>query len=86
MVLLNAVLDRVLLAPLGAAGIALSTSLVSMFNTAAPAWPLRRHIGGDEVGVIVVAIGLLLAVRLSPRSWAWRRIFCALSTACPAGS
>jgi hypothetical protein len=43
MVLLNAVLDWLLPAPPSAAGIALSTSLVSMFITAAPEYPLRRQ-------------------------------------------
>ena len=45
---LNAVLDWVLLGPLGAAGIALSTSLVSIFTTLALAYLLRHEIGGAE--------------------------------------
>jgi putative peptidoglycan lipid II flippase len=45
---LNAALDWVLLGPLGAPGIALSTSLVSMFNTLALAYLLRRRIGRAE--------------------------------------
>jgi putative peptidoglycan lipid II flippase len=42
---LNAVLDWVLLGPLGVPGIALSTSLVSMFNMVVLIWLIRRLIG-----------------------------------------
>jgi len=45
---LNAVLDWVLLGPLGAAGIALSTSLVSIATTVALAYLLRHEIGSTE--------------------------------------
>ncbi len=45
---LNALLDWLLLGPLGASGIALSTSLVSLFNTVALAYLLRRKIGGER--------------------------------------
>ncbi|MCX6362810.1 MAG: murein biosynthesis integral membrane protein MurJ [Actinobacteria bacterium] len=42
---LNALLDWVLLGPLGVAGITLSTSLVSIFNMVLLVWLLRRQIG-----------------------------------------
>jgi putative peptidoglycan lipid II flippase len=42
---LNALLDWVLLGPLGVAGITLSTSLVSIFNLILLVWLLRRHVG-----------------------------------------
>jgi len=45
---LNAALDWVLLGPLGTAGIALSTSLVSLFTTVVLAYLLRRQIGAEE--------------------------------------
>ncbi len=42
---LNALLDWVLLGPLGVAGITLSTSIVSAFNMVLLVWLLRRQIG-----------------------------------------
>jgi putative peptidoglycan lipid II flippase len=45
---LNALLDWVLYGPLGATGIALSTSLVSIFTTVVLAYLLRRDIGREE--------------------------------------
>jgi putative peptidoglycan lipid II flippase len=42
---LNAVLDWVLLGPLGVAGITLSTSIVSAFNFAVLVWLMRRQVG-----------------------------------------
>jgi putative peptidoglycan lipid II flippase len=42
---LNALLDWVLLGPLGVAGITLSTSIVSVFNMVLLVWLLRRQIG-----------------------------------------
>jgi putative peptidoglycan lipid II flippase len=42
---LNALLDWVLLGPLGVAGITLSTSLVSIFNMVVLVWLLRRQVG-----------------------------------------
>ena len=50
---LNAVLDWVLLGPLGVAGITLSTSIVSIFNLIVLVWLLRRLIGridGRRIG------------------------------------
>lgn len=59
---LNAVLDWVLLKPLGVAGIALSTSIVSAFNTIALIWLLRRQVGrlGGR-GIARAAAGAALA-------------------------
>ncbi len=57
---LNAVLDWILLKPFGAAGIALSTSLVSMFTTVVLAYLLRGQLGGGEVRRIAVAAGKAL--------------------------
>ena len=54
---LNAVLDWILLRWLGTPGIALSTSLVSIFNTAALAYLLRARVGGSEARRLVVSIG-----------------------------
>jgi putative peptidoglycan lipid II flippase len=62
---LNAALDWVLLVPLGTAGIALSTSLVSMFNTVVLAYLLRREIGSDEGRRIGLAAGKALACALA---------------------
>jgi putative peptidoglycan lipid II flippase len=42
---LNAILDWVLLGPLGVAGITLSTTIVSVFNLIVLVWLLRRLIG-----------------------------------------
>ena len=42
---LNALLDWILLGPLGVAGITLSTSIVSIFNMVLLVWLLRRQIG-----------------------------------------
>ena len=58
---LNAVLDWVLLEPLGTAGIALSTSLVSLFTTVVLAYLLRREIGRREGRRIGAATGKALA-------------------------
>jgi len=52
---LNAVLDWILLGPLGASGIALSTSLVSIFNCAVLAYLLRGQLGRAEARRIAVA-------------------------------
>jgi putative peptidoglycan lipid II flippase len=58
---LNAVLDVILLGPLGTAGIALSTSLVSLFNTIVLAYLLRGQLGDGEGRRIGVATGKALA-------------------------
>ena len=63
---LNAVLDWILLKPLGVAGITLSTSIVSIFNMVVLVWLLRRLIGridGRRIakaagGAILAAAGL----------------------------
>jgi putative peptidoglycan lipid II flippase len=65
---LNAVLDWILLKPLGVAGITLSTSIVSIFNMVVLVWLLRRQIGlidGRRIaksagGAILAAAGLTL--------------------------
>jgi putative peptidoglycan lipid II flippase len=65
---LNAVLDWILLKPLGVAGITLSTSIVSIFNMIVLVWLLRRQIGlidGRRIvrsagGAVVAAAGLTL--------------------------
>lgn len=62
---LNAVLDWVLLGPLGTAGIALSTSLVSLFTTAALVYLLRREIGREESRRIGMAAGKALVCALA---------------------
>ena len=54
---LNAVLDWLLLRPLGVAGITLSTSLVSIFNLVVLVWLLRRQIGAIDGRRIAVAAG-----------------------------
>jgi putative peptidoglycan lipid II flippase len=54
---LNAVLDWVLLKPLGVAGITLSTSLVSIFNLVVLMWLLRRVIGTIDGRRIARAAG-----------------------------
>jgi putative peptidoglycan lipid II flippase len=54
---LNAVLDWVLLKPLGVAGITLSTSLVSIFNLVVLVWLLRRVIGTIDGRRIARAAG-----------------------------
>lgn len=61
---LNAALDWVLLVPLGTAGIALSTSLVSLFNTVVLAYLLRREIGSTEGRRIGMAAGRSVACAL----------------------
>ncbi len=48
MILLNAALVAVLMRPLGAAGIALATSVVSLTNTGLLLWMLRRRLGTFE--------------------------------------
>ena len=63
---LNAVLDWILLKPLGVAGITLSTSIVSIFNMVVLVWLLRRQIGlidGRRIaksagGAVLAALGL----------------------------
>ncbi|HEY5168701.1 MAG TPA: murein biosynthesis integral membrane protein MurJ [Thermoleophilia bacterium] len=63
---LNAVLDWVLLGPLGVAGITLSTSIVSAFNLIVLVWLLRRligrvdgrRIGRSAAGAILCALAL----------------------------
>ena len=55
---LNALLDWLLLGPLGVAGITLSTSIVSAFNMVLLVWLLRRHIGTIGGRSIVRAAGL----------------------------
>ena len=57
---LNAVLAWVLLHPFGAAGIALSTSLVSIFNCAALGYLLRDRIGAAEGRRMALAAGKAL--------------------------
>jgi putative peptidoglycan lipid II flippase len=57
---LNALLDWVLLGPLGVAGITLSTSLVSIFNLVLLVWLLRRHIGRIDGRRIAAAAGKAL--------------------------
>ncbi len=66
---LNALLDWILLGPLGVAGITLSTSLVSIFNMVALVLLLRRQIGrlgGRRIaaagGLALVCAGVLAAV------------------------
>jgi len=66
---LNAVLDWVLLGPLGVAGITLSTSIVSIFNLVVLVWLLRRVIGridgrriGAAAGKALVCAAALTAV------------------------
>lgn len=54
---LNALLDWVLLGPLGVAGITLSTSIVSLFNMVALVWLLRRQIGRIDGRRIATAAG-----------------------------
>ena len=58
---LNAVLDWVLLGPLGVAGITLSTSIVSAFNLILLVWLLRRLIGRiDGRRIAVAAAGAIV--------------------------
>jgi putative peptidoglycan lipid II flippase len=57
---LNAVLAWILLHPLGAAGIALSTSLVSIFNCLVLGYLLRDRIGRDEGRRMAAAMGKAL--------------------------
>jgi putative peptidoglycan lipid II flippase len=66
---LNALLDWVLLGPLGVTGITLSTSLVSIFNTVVLVWLIRRQVGridGRRIGLAglkaLCCVGLLMAV------------------------
>ena len=66
---LNALLDWVLLGPLGVTGITLSTSLVSIFNTVVLVWLIRRQVGridGRRIGAAglkaLACAGLLMAV------------------------
>ncbi len=54
---LNALLDWVLLGPLGVKGITLSTSLVSIFNTIVLVWLIRRQVGRID-GRHIVSAGL----------------------------
>ena len=54
---LNAILDWVLLGPLGVAGITLSTSIVSVFNLILLVWLLRRLIGRIDGRRIAKAAG-----------------------------
>jgi len=54
---LNAVLAWILLHPFGAAGIALSTSLVSIFNCVVLGYLLRDRIGAAEARRMAVAVG-----------------------------
>jgi putative peptidoglycan lipid II flippase len=54
---LNALLDWVLLGPLGVAGITLSTSIVSIFNLVLLVWLLRRTIGAIDGRRIARAAG-----------------------------
>ncbi len=54
---LNAVLDWILLKPLGVAGITLSTSIVSIFNMLVLVWLLRRLIGRIDGRRIAKAAG-----------------------------
>jgi putative peptidoglycan lipid II flippase len=54
---LNAILDWVLLGPLGVAGITLSTSIVSVFNLILLVWLLRRLIGRIDGRRIARAAG-----------------------------
>ena len=57
---LNAVLDWVLLGPLGAPGIALATSLVSAFNCLVLGYLLRDQLAGGELRRIGLAAGKAL--------------------------
>ena len=57
---LNAILDWVLLGPLGVAGITLSTSLVSIFNLVLLVWLLRRQVGRIDGRRIAAAAGAAL--------------------------
>ncbi len=68
---LNALLDWVLLGPLGVAGITLSTSIVSVFNMVLLVWLLRRQIG-------------LIGGRGMARS-AGKAVLCALALAAVSG-
>jgi len=59
--ILNAVLDIALAGPLGAAGIALSTSVVTTWNALALAYLLRRQVGSLQLRAITgesVRIGI----------------------------
>jgi len=72
---LNAALDWVLLRPLGASGIALSTSLVSMFNTVALAYLLRRQLGRREALRLAATTGKILVCTVAAAAIAavlWR--------------
>ena len=72
---LNAVLDWVLLGPLGVAGITLSTSIVSACNFAVLVWLMRRQIGRVDGRRIVRALAgaLVCAAVLAGVSWGvWR--------------
>jgi putative peptidoglycan lipid II flippase len=64
---LNALLDWVLLGPLGVAGITLSTSLVSVFNMVLLVWLLRRQIGliGGRGMARAAGLALLCALALA---------------------
>jgi putative peptidoglycan lipid II flippase len=71
---LNAVLDWILLKPLGVAGITLSTSLVSIFNLIVLAWLLRRAIGSIDARRIArgaggAAIGAVALTAVSGGLW-----------------
>ena len=71
---LNAVLDWVLLKPLGVAGITLSTSLVSIFNLVVLMWLLRRVIGTVDGRRIAraaggAAVGALALAAVSGGLW-----------------
>jgi putative peptidoglycan lipid II flippase len=71
---LNAVLDWVLLKPLGVAGITLSTSLVSIFNLVVLVWLLRRVIGTVDGRRIAwaaggAAVGALALAAVSGGLW-----------------
>ena len=58
---LNAILDWILLGPLGVAGITLSTSIVSIFNLVLLVWLLRRQVGRIDGRRIGAAAGKALA-------------------------
>jgi putative peptidoglycan lipid II flippase len=71
---LNAVLDVILLGPLGTAGIALSTSLVSLFNTIVLAYLLREQLSGGEgrrIGIMTSKAILCAAALAGVAYGAW---------------
>ena len=74
---LNAVLDWVLLGPLGATGIALATSLVSIFNSVVLAYLLRGHIGraeGTRIGMTAVKTVICAGALAVVAAVAWRAV------------